>query len=149
MCTHGHRHISGHRPLKTSSHPAVHIHVSPIVTCCIVENPSEVVPSFPFFGSPSRFAERSYCRRRGRRCFRNLIFFATFDSVHHDDLHIFVPCQLFQIFQLLVHPITTLFKFCCHSIFLNFPTFYPPISRFSALPSSICSTLAILTAFSQ
>ena len=44
--THEHPHISSHRPLKTSSHPAVHIHVSPILTCCIVENPSEVVPSF-------------------------------------------------------------------------------------------------------
>ena len=40
---------SSHRPLKTSSHFAVHIHVSPILICCIVENPSEVVPSFPFF----------------------------------------------------------------------------------------------------
>ena len=39
-CTHGHPHISSHRPLKTSSHPAIHIHVSPILTCCIVENPS-------------------------------------------------------------------------------------------------------------
>ena len=32
MCTHGHPHISSHGPLKTSSHFAVHIHVSPIQT---------------------------------------------------------------------------------------------------------------------
>ena len=37
--------------IKTSSHPAVHIHVSPILTCCFVENPSEVVPSFPLNAS--------------------------------------------------------------------------------------------------
>ena len=46
MYIHEHPHISSHRPLKTSSHPAVHIHVSPILTFCIVENLSEVVPSF-------------------------------------------------------------------------------------------------------
>ena len=46
MCTHGHPHVSTHRPLKTSSNLAVHIHVSPILTCCIVEKPSEVVPRF-------------------------------------------------------------------------------------------------------
>ena len=36
MCTHGHPHISSHGPLETSSHLAVHIHVSPILTrlCC-------------------------------------------------------------------------------------------------------------------
>ena len=28
------------------------MYVSPILTCCIVENPSEVVPSFPFDGTP-------------------------------------------------------------------------------------------------
>ena len=46
MCTHGHPHTSSHRPLKTSSHPAVHIHVSPILTCCIVENPRKWCPVF-------------------------------------------------------------------------------------------------------
>ena len=46
MCTHGHLHISCHRPLKTSSHPAVHILVSPILTCCIVENPRKWCPVF-------------------------------------------------------------------------------------------------------
>ena len=50
MCTHGHPHISCHRPPKTSSHPSVHIHVSPILTCCIVENPRKWCPSFPFGG---------------------------------------------------------------------------------------------------
>ena len=51
MCTHGHPHISSHRPLKTSSHPAVHIHVSPILTCCIVENPRKWCPVFHYFSS--------------------------------------------------------------------------------------------------
>ena len=32
MCTHGHPHISSHGPLKTSSHFAEHIHVSPVLT---------------------------------------------------------------------------------------------------------------------
>ena len=32
---------------RPSSHPAVHIHVSQILTCCILEKPSKVVPSFP------------------------------------------------------------------------------------------------------
>ena len=44
MCTTGHPHISSHRPLKTSSHPAVHIHVSPILTCCIAENLGSSLP---------------------------------------------------------------------------------------------------------
>ena len=44
MCTHGHPHISRHRPLKTSSHPAVQMHVSPILTCCVVENPRKWCP---------------------------------------------------------------------------------------------------------
>ena len=44
MCTHGHPHISSHRPLKASSHPAVHIHVSPILTCFVVENPRTWCP---------------------------------------------------------------------------------------------------------
>ena len=48
MCTHGHPRISGHRPLKTSSHLAIHIPVSPILTCFCCGKPSEVVPSFPF-----------------------------------------------------------------------------------------------------
>ena len=56
--THGHPHISSHRPLKTSSHPAVHIHVSPILTFCIVENPEEVVPSFPFGGGAAWLLRR-------------------------------------------------------------------------------------------
>ena len=46
MTTHGHPHISSHRPLKTSSHFAVHIHVSPILTRCIVENPRKWSPVF-------------------------------------------------------------------------------------------------------
>ena len=33
---------------KTSSHFAVHIHVSPILTRLCCGKPSEVVPSFPF-----------------------------------------------------------------------------------------------------
>ena len=54
MCTHGHPHISSYRPLKTSSHPAVHIQVSPVLT----ENPSEVVPSFPFGGGAAWLLRR-------------------------------------------------------------------------------------------
>ena len=46
MCTHGHPYISSHGPLKTSSHFAVHIHVSPILTRCIVENPRKWCPVF-------------------------------------------------------------------------------------------------------
>ena len=48
MCTHGHPHIPSHRPIKTSSHCAVHIHVSPILTCCVVENPRKWCPVFHF-----------------------------------------------------------------------------------------------------
>ena len=44
MYTHGHPNISRHRPLKTSSHPAVHMLVSPILTCCVVENPRKWCP---------------------------------------------------------------------------------------------------------
>ena len=44
--------ISSHGPVKASSHFAVHMHVSPILTCRIVENPSEGVPRFPFFPPP-------------------------------------------------------------------------------------------------
>ena len=61
-----HLYISSHRPLKTSSHPAVHAHVSPILTCCIVENPSEVVPSFPFWSSRGMQAFSGEEQRRGR-----------------------------------------------------------------------------------
>ena len=43
ICTHGHPHISRHRPLKTTFTPAVHIHVSTSLTCGISEKPSEVV----------------------------------------------------------------------------------------------------------
>ena len=51
MCTHEHPHISSHGPLKTSSHLAVRIHVSPILTrLCCGRTPSEVVPNFPFLG---------------------------------------------------------------------------------------------------
>ena len=55
-----HPHISSHGPLKTSSHPAVHVHVSPILTCCI-ENPSEVVPSFPLFSGAAWLLRRGRC----------------------------------------------------------------------------------------
>ena len=55
MCTHGHPHISSHRPLKTSSHLAVRIHVSPILTCCIVENPRKWCPVFHSPSSPLLF----------------------------------------------------------------------------------------------
>ena len=48
MCTHGHPHVSSHGPLKTSSHPAVRIHVSPILTCRFVENPREWCPVFHY-----------------------------------------------------------------------------------------------------
>ena len=44
MCTHGHPHISGRGQLKTSSHFAVHIRVSPILTRSCCGKPSEVVP---------------------------------------------------------------------------------------------------------
>ena len=47
MCTHGHPHISGHGPLKTSSHFAVHIHASPIQTRLCCGRTSEVVPTLP------------------------------------------------------------------------------------------------------
>ena len=46
MCTTGHPHISSHGPLKTSSHFAVHIHVSPILTRLRCGKLSEAVPSF-------------------------------------------------------------------------------------------------------
>ena len=45
-CTHGHPYISSHGPLNTSSHPAVHTHFSPILTCCIVGNPRKWCPVF-------------------------------------------------------------------------------------------------------
>ena len=48
MCTHGHPHISRHGPLKTSSHSAVRIHVSPILTRLCCGRTSEVVPILPF-----------------------------------------------------------------------------------------------------
>ena len=48
MCPRGHPHISSRGPLKTSSHLAVHIHVSTILTRLYCGKPSEVVPSFPF-----------------------------------------------------------------------------------------------------
>ena len=58
MCTHGHPHISSHGPLKTSSHLAIHIHVSPILTRLCCGKPSEVVPSFPFKGAgPKEWAQ--------------------------------------------------------------------------------------------
>ena len=48
MCTHV-VDTSLHQAIDRSrrQHPAVHIHVSPILTRCIVENFLEVVPSFP------------------------------------------------------------------------------------------------------
>ena len=52
MCTHGDPLISSHGSLKTSSHLAVHIHVSPILTRLCCGRTSEVVPILPFSLSP-------------------------------------------------------------------------------------------------
>ena len=46
--------ISSHGPLKTSSHLAVHIHVSPILTRLCCETTPEVVPILPLSGPPQR-----------------------------------------------------------------------------------------------
>ena len=60
-CTYGHPHIPSHGPLKTSSHFAVRIHVSPILTRWCCGKPSEVVPSFPFGGGASWLLRRGRC----------------------------------------------------------------------------------------
>ena len=57
ICTHGHPHFSSHGPLKASSHLAVHIHVSPILTLLCYGRTSDVVPSFPF-GSGAAWLSR-------------------------------------------------------------------------------------------
>ena len=61
MCTHGHPHISSHGPLKTSSHFAVHIHVSPILFRLCCEKTSEAVPSFPFGSGAFRLLRHRRC----------------------------------------------------------------------------------------
>ena len=61
--------ISSHGPLKTSSHLAVHIHVSPILTRLCRGRTSQVVPILPFGSGASWLLTTGlYSGRRRRRC---------------------------------------------------------------------------------